>query len=153
MQERLETVAKDACTKCGVGLYDVDLIHTQHGKIFCVFITKVDGVNITDCTKVSKEMNIFLDSDTSLIDGPYTLEVSSPGVERPLRLKKHYMSAINELIKITFLNNDKKETITGKLSEVHHDFIIIKNDDDKHQIPFHNIKKAKTCYQKLNKEN
>ena len=140
MQEKLEHIIKPICLKHGVGLYDIEFINTQHGKVLCVYITKMGGICITDCTKVSKELNEVLDEDDSLVSGPYTLEVSSPGVERPLKYKKHYVSAINENVKISYINAGKKDTITGVLKEVNQDFIIL----DETKIEFHDIKKAKT---------
>jgi ribosome maturation factor RimP len=144
MFEKLEEIAKAACARCGVGLYDIEIIKTQHGKVLCVFITKVGGVGINDCSNVSKELNIYLDTDDSLMSGPYTLEVSSPGVERALKFKKHYMSAINEKVKISFLNEGKKETVIGELLEVYQDFVVVVREGEKVQIAFSNIKKAKT---------
>ena len=152
MLESLEVIAKTACTKCGVGLYDLEVINTQHGKVLCVYITKVNGVNITDCSRVAKELNPVLDAQENLIDGAYTLEVSSPGLERPLKFKKHYMSAINEQIKVTHSINEKKESVIGKLIEVNHDFVVLEDGEDTINIPFHNIKKARTCYQMIKKE-
>ena len=140
MQEKLEQIIKPICQKHNVGLYDIEFINTQHGKVLCVYITKMGGVCINDCTIVSKELNDILDEDDSLVSGSYTLEVSSPGVERPLKYKKHYVSAINENVKISYINAGKKDTITGVLKEVNQDFILV--DDSK--IEFHDIKKAKT---------
>lgn len=139
---KLEEIIKPICLKHNVGLYDIEFINTQNGKVLCVYITKVGGISITDCTKVSKDLNEALDNDESLIDVPYTLEVSSPGVERPLKYKKHYISAINESIKITFMNDDKKETLVGKLIEVNQDYVLV----DEVKIEFHDIKKAKTVF-------
>jgi ribosome maturation factor RimP len=153
MLEKLESVVKAACLKHGVGLYDLELINTQHGKVLCVYITKVNGVNITDCTKVNKEISMFLDAEETLIDGAFTLEVSSPGIERPLKFKKHYISAINELIKITYSENTQKSTIQGILKEVNPEHILIEQNDEILNIKFHDIKKAKTCFQNLKKEN
>ena len=153
MLERLEGIVKIACATCGVGLYDLEVITTQHGRVLCVYITKVNGVNITDCTKVSKELQKTLSTDSTLLEGQYTLEVSSPGIERPLKFKKHYLSAINELLKITYNDNDQKLTIEGKLAEVHQDFVVIETEKESVQVPFSTIKKAKTCYQKIDKEN
>ena len=140
MLEKLESIIKPICSKHNVGLYDVEFINTQHGKVLCVYITKLGGISISDCTKVSKDLNEILDNDETIIADSYTLEVSSPGIERPLKFKKHYMSAINENVKITFLKGEKKETLIGVLKEVNQDFVIVNEE----KIDFHNIKKTKT---------
>lgn len=154
MLDKLEPVAKAACTKNGVGLYDIELINTQHGKVLCIYITKVNGVNVTDCANVNREISLFLDTDENLIPGPFTLEVSSPGIERNLKYKKHYVSAINELVKVHYTDSESnKSVIQGVLKEVSPEYIVVDKDNENIQILFQNIKKAKTCFQNIKKEN
>ena len=152
MFAKLEVIVKEACASCGVGFYDIDIKNTQHGKIICVFITKIDGISLSDCTKVAKLVNKALDLDDSFIEGSYTLEVSSPGIERPLKLKKHYNSAINEYVKITYNSESTKQNIIGKLVEVNQDYIKIEADNTALEINFSNIQKAKTIYKATQKE-
>jgi ribosome maturation factor RimP len=141
---KLETIVKPICQKCGVGLYDIEIINTQHNLILCVYITKVDKISISDCAAVSRELNTALDTVENLFPGPYTLEVSSPGIERSLRFKKHYSSAINEKVKITATVEGKKMVFLGKLLEVDVDFILLEIENEKKRIDFNTIKKAKT---------
>ena len=154
-QSSFESAVKDICHRNGVGLYDIEFVKTQHGRILCVYITKIGGATIEDCTNVTRALNIYLDTNDTLFDGPYTLEVSSPGIERPLKFKKHYISAINETIKISFINTENientqvkpiKETIVGILKEVNNDYIILQKKDaiTDTNIAFQNIKKART---------
>ena len=113
-----------------------------------MYITKIGGVSISDCINLTKALNTVLDADESLIQGHYTLEVSSPGVERPLKFKKHYISAINEHIRITYQNQDKKDTIEGELLEISQEFVKIQTLHEQLDIPFSSIKKAKTVLTK-----
>lgn len=145
MTEKLESIIKATCTTAGVSLYDISLIKAHHSVVLCVYITKAGGVTIADCTRLTKLLNISLDEDDTLIDGPYTLEVSSPGVQRPLKLKKHYISAINELVEITHTTCEKKEKTIGILKEVNPDDISIDIHGETISISYQNIKKAKTC--------
>jgi len=169
MFEKYEGLIKGVCTDFGVGYYDLEIKKTQHGIVFCVYITKVGGVNISDCSRVSKELLDLLEKDASLSTVQYSVEVSSPGLERSLKLKKHYLSAINEYLKVNYVmldttpdsSEDKKISVSGKLTEVHQDYIVIlkesqskKSDTDcLIQIPFNSIKKAKTYFKEATKEN
>ena len=160
MLEKFEEIARNICAKHGVGLYDISFIKTGHGRILCVFITKVNGVDITDCTNVSKELNAYLDTDEELIKGSYVLEVSSPGVERVLKFKRHYSSAINEWVSLKIVlsadnienDNLKSKKITGLLKEVYPEYITVELENQTLHIPFNQIKKAKTIYKSLKKE-
>jgi len=150
MFEKLEGIIKSVCQKNDVGLYDIDIHNVRNGKVLCVYITKVNGVSIADCSTVAKEINRLIDGDPSLIDNLFTIEVSSPGLERVLKLKRHYTSSINEILKISYLKENTKEIIIGKLLEVNPNHIIIERierTDERISIPFQSIKKAKTFYQ------
>src|SRR6056297_3393529 len=101
--ERLEEITKQACAEQGVALYDLELKHAAKGLVVVAYITKMGGVSVGDCRAVSRTISVVLEEE-DLIEERYFLEVSSPGLERQLKLKKHYVSAIGEKIKITFVN-------------------------------------------------
>ena len=65
-------------------LFDIQFRREGHGWILRVFIDADEGVGLEDCSKVSRELSYYLDIE-DLIEHPYHLEVSSPGLERPLR--------------------------------------------------------------------
>ncbi len=144
--ESIERKAKEICEKNRVALYDISYKNTKKGKVLSVEITKIGGVSIDDCEIVSKEISRYLD-DSDIIPTKYYLEVSSPGLERMLKQKKHYISAINEKIKVTYKNNDKVETITGTLLEVLPETIKVKGKESLYEILFKDIKKAKTIFE------
>ena len=145
MVEKLEKIAKDVCTEQGVALYDLELKHATKGLIVLVYVTKVDGVSIDDCRNVSYALSEALDLD-DFIEERYFLEVSSPGLERELKLKKHYVSAIGEMAKITFLEEDKSKILIGTIREVNSDFLRLEVADTVENIPFTSIKKARTYF-------
>lgn len=145
MLEKLEEIAKEACAHHGVALYDLETKRAAKGLIVLIYITKIDGVTIGDCKNVSREISNQLEID-DFIDERYFLEVSSPGLERELKLKKHYVSAIGEKVKITFQETEKNKTIIGELKEVTTDFVKLALVEAELEIPFSNIKKAKTYF-------
>ncbi|MCK4311662.1 MAG: ribosome assembly cofactor RimP, partial [Candidatus Cloacimonetes bacterium] len=115
------------------------------GLIIVIYITKVNGVIISECQKVSRTISDFLE-EQEFIDKRYFLEVSSPGLERELKLKKHYLSAIGEKVKVTFSQNEKNLTKIGTLKEVLPDIVKIEFNEGIEEIPFLNIKKSKTYF-------
>lgn len=151
MIEKLEPIVKSACANNGVGLYDIEIKSATKGQIICIYITKIGGVNVDDCIRVNRELSAYFEENEPFNE-PYFLEVSSPGLERHLKFKKHYLSAINEDIKISFLQEGISESLIGKLIEVNPDKIIIQIDEETKEIPFTVIKKARTVYQFGKKE-
>ncbi|MFO7897377.1 MAG: ribosome assembly cofactor RimP [Candidatus Cloacimonadales bacterium] len=144
--ERLEEITKDACAQHGVALYDLELKHAAKGLVVVVYITKMGGVSVGDCRSVSRSISVVLEEE-DLIDERFFLEVSSPGLERQLKLKKHYVSAIGEKIKITFVDEmEKAVTKVGSLKEVMPDHITVEFLEEELPILFKDIKKAKTFF-------
>ncbi len=142
----LEDVAKRAALETGVALYDVEEKQTNHGLVALIFITKIGGVSVEDCIAVNR----LAGSELELLDvykDKYTLEVSSPGLERELRYKKHYASAINERVKVKYQAEEERKVIQGVLSEVTPQAIkVITETEEEVVIPFTSIKKARTVF-------
>lgn len=144
--DRLDEIAKDACTQQGVALYDLETKHAAKGLVIVVYITKMGGVSVGNCRSVSRIISVVLEEE-DIIEERYYLEVSSPGLERQLKLKKHYVSAIGEQIKITFINEDEKPVSkVGRLTEVLQEHIVVEFLEETLPIMFKEIKKAKTYF-------
>ncbi len=145
MTERIEQIAKKVCTQQNVALYSVETKRAAKGLIIVIYITKISGVTIDECKIVSYNISSILEEE-DFISERYFLEVSSPGLERDLKLKKHYVSAIGEKVKITFSYNAKSKTEIGTLKEVLPDSIKMEFDGQICEIGFSQIKKARTYF-------
>jgi ribosome maturation factor RimP len=142
--EKLLELVKKVCNEKLVSLYDLEIKSTSKGKVIAVYITKIDGVTISDCKRVSKEVSNILEEENYL-GGNFFLEVSSPGLERKLTKKMHYKSAIGESVKIVFQEEGISKTVTGILKEVDTDFIVV-SDNEEIRVEFQTIKKANTIF-------
>ena len=147
----LEKIVTETCSHAKVALYDFEIKATKKGKVVLVSITKIGGPTIDDCVNVSRLLENKLD-ETDFFSGKYYLEVTSPGLERNLTQKKHYVSAINEKVRITYKNGEKVSTIDGILQEVYPDYIKVSRVNEEIKIPLKDIKKAKTVFEFTKKE-
>ena len=130
-------------TAIGFELLGIELIKNAHISLLRVYIDKFEGVNIDDCVLVSQQLTGLLDVKDS-IKGQYNLEVSSPGIDRPLftdeQLKKH----IGHIVMIKLREKYRgKRKITGVLEAVDNLEIIIKCNENNEKIPSELIDKAK----------
>ena len=130
-------------TAMGFELLGIELIKNGHISLLRVYIDKFEGVNIDDCVLVSQQLTGLLDVKDP-IKGQYNLEVSSPGIDRPLftdeQLKKH----IGHIVMIKLREKYRgKRKITGVLEAVDNLEIIIKCNENKEKIPSELIDKAK----------
>lgn len=105
----------------GFELVDVELVPERGQQILRLYIdtippgTKDRGVTVEHCSTVSRVVGELLDSE-DVIDGAYTLEVSSPGVFRPLTKAAHYDRALGQRVKVkTYDKIDNRRLFTGIL--------------------------------------
>ena len=134
-------------TAIGFELLGIELIKNGHISLLRVYIDKFEGVNIDDCVLVSQQLTGLLDVKDP-IKGQYNLEVSSPGIDRPLftdeQLKKH----IGHIVMIKLREKYRgKRKITGVLEAVDNLEIIIKCNENNEKIPSELIDKAKLAKQ------
>src|SRR4030043_1474870 len=83
----------------GMECVDVDYRREARGWVLRLYIDKEGGVTLDDCTRVSHEVGRSLDVEDVILN-PYTLEVSSPGLNRPLKDEKDFIKYCNRLIKV-----------------------------------------------------
>ena len=141
----VEALAQDVCARHHVGVYDLEIKNTQKGRVVVLFLSKASGVTLDDCSAVSRDFGEELDV-LDPFDSPYFLEVSSAGLERKLRYKKHYNAAIGEMVKITYHLEGKNTTVKGRLQEVHPEYALLQTTQGELRVPFSDIKKARTVY-------
>jgi len=126
----------------GLELVDVEFQREKQGWVLRVYIDKPGGVTLDDCTDISYQLSAVLDVE-DLIDTSYTLEVSSPGLTRPLKELNDYERYKGQLVKIkTYKPIDGKKVFRGKLIGLENEIVKIENEKGEHEIPFKIIAKA-----------
>ncbi len=129
----------------GVELYDTEVISTADTKIYRVYITSKDGISLDKCSEITKIISPILDIDPP-VSGKYTLEVSSPGIERKLTKIEHFQNSIDELIKLKLANGEKSKC---KILKVEGKTITLydKGEKAEKEIDFGDVIKAKTYFE------
>jgi len=121
---------------------DVEYRREARGWVLRLILDKEGGVTLDDCTRVSQEMGRSLDVE-DVIQTPYTLEVSSPGLTRPLKTEKDFMKYRNRLIKVKTVDPiQNRRQFRGKLLGGSENGIEIEVDGGILQIPLSNVAKA-----------
>ncbi len=127
----------------GCELWGIELQSGVKRKMLRIFIDREpDGVGIDDCERVSRQSASVLDVE-DLIRGEYTLEVSSPGMDRPLYELAHYKRYIGEevAVKLRFPYENRKN-FKGRLQGVDGDEIVMLVADSEYLFPVEGIEKA-----------
>jgi ribosome maturation factor RimP len=100
--QRVNEIAKPILDSMGIELVEVVYAGGGRGGLLRVFIDKPEGVSLNDCEKVSHFLGHALDVEDP-ISVSYTLEVSSPGLDRPLKRKEDYRRSIGKLVRVKTL--------------------------------------------------
>jgi len=123
--ETVETLVVPVTDGLGVELYELEYVKERGQWILRIFIDKPDGVSIDDCERVSHAIEKILDADEP-INGPYTLEVSSPGIERTLTRPSHFMKYVGKAAEVRLYKPvDGKKRYTGILNGLEGDTIVL----------------------------
>lgn len=110
--EAVRALAEPVVDEMSAEIYDV----TFGGGKLAVMITRPEGIDLDTLTTVSRRLSEILD-ETEPIAGSYTLEVTSPGLERPLRTPAHFAGAVGETVTIrTHTPEDGASRVRGELA-------------------------------------
>jgi ribosome maturation factor RimP len=96
--ERLAGLLEPVVTASGMDLEGVRITAAGRRRLLRIVVDADGGVSLDEIAQVSRDLSAVLDDDTALGSQPYTLEVSSPGVDRPLTDRRHWRRAIGRLV-------------------------------------------------------
>lgn len=130
------------CQSAGVSLYGTETAQDHGRNVFRVYITAPGGVTVDQCVQVSHLLSPLLDVDEPM-HGEYNLEVSSPGIERPLKKPSHFIGSVGEQVKVTA---EEGEKVIGLLKSADEEKIVVEVEGEEKTFPYAAIKKARTHF-------
>lgn len=150
--EKLATVralVEGIVQRAGFELVELEMVPERGAQILRLYIdtippgTKERGVTVEHCSTVSRAVSEVLDADENIIDGNYTLEVSSPGLFRPLTKADHFDRALGQRVKVkTYDKIDNRRLFTGILKRREGDRIAVDVDGVEFAIELDKVAKA-----------
>jgi ribosome maturation factor RimP len=128
----------------GLELFDVQFRREGHGWVLRVFVDSEAGVTLEHCSKVSRELGRYLDVE-DFIDHAYHLEVSSPGLERPLRSVEDFRRYCGRKARVKVHEAlDGEKVFEGMIEKIEDVLIYLRLDDGRSiQFSFEKINKAR----------
>ena len=143
-QHEIEALLSPAINALGLELLGSEYSAGVSSALLRLYIEAKDRpVNIDDCEAVSKEVSALLDVNDP-IEGHYTLEVSSPGIERPLFTPAHFERFVGEPAKVTVdLPIDGRRRFHGPILRVEGDVIVLDQDGAEVRLAHANVIKAR----------
>lgn len=142
IQQELEQLVRPSIEDMGIEFWGVEYRRQGRSGLLRIYIDKPGGVVVDDCERVSREVSALLDVHDP-IQGQYQLEISSPGMPRPLFYPEQYARYIGEEVQIKLnVPFEGRRNITGEILEILDDTLVLGEEDVKHTFLFSNISKA-----------
>ena len=139
----VNTLAEPLCENEGMELVHVEYQRESAGWVLRLYIDQPGGVRLEDCSRVSRQLGDLIDVTVENI-GPYSLEVSSPGINRPLGKTSDYERFKGNMARIrTSVPVDRQKKFEGILSGLKDGVVILLIDDKTVAIPFQTITRAR----------
>ncbi len=139
LQDKLEP----AVIGLGYDLLCVELQGTGTDAVLRLYIDSAKGIGVEDCARVSREVSALLDVDDP-IESAYRLEVSSPGLDRPLVKPQHFNDYLGQDAKIKLrVPCEGRRNFRGKLLACDEDVVAVEVDGQRIDLPFADIERAR----------
>ncbi len=146
----VENVAEDIALRHGCRLYLVEFHGGSRGRVLRVYVDKATegGATLDDCATISRDLNNFLDEKDYIPGGAYHLEVSTPGIERPLKKPWHYAESVGKNVQIRLSEpvGNFGVSIRGPVVAADELSVSLNIDGENIQIPFLSIEKAHVLF-------
>ena len=147
-QGKILALAEDLLSNLGYELVDLDFSQNDDGSLLRLYIDKEGGINLDDCTHVSRMFGALLDVEDP-IAGRYNLEISSPGLNRPLRRVQDFRAQIGETVKVTLVRPlDGRRRFKGVLQAVSEDplTLTVEVDGEAYIVPLDESSRCNLVY-------
>ncbi len=112
LKDQISELLSPALHKAGYFLEDVNLVNPGQHRIVTVIVDGESALNLDQVTVASKLVSELLDETAFMGETPFTLEVTSPGIDRPLTLPRHFAKNIDRLLKVTKIDGI---VVTGRI--------------------------------------
>lgn len=142
MQDELEQLLSPTISDMGFELWGCEYLSQGKHSLLRIYIDKTDGIGIEDCQEVSKQVSALLDVEDP-IPGNYSLEISSPGIPRPLFYIWQYQRYIGYSVQMkTYKPVNGKRKLLGTIVSASESTLVLDINNEHQELLFSNIVKA-----------
>ncbi len=140
IRDRLAEVLTAPLAAQGLDLEAVEITPVGRRRLLRIAVDKDGGVSMDDVADATKEISRVLDDSDVMGEQPYTLEVTSPGTDRPLTLPRHWRRNESRLVKVTATDGT---TLTGRVRGSDEESVTLDVDGAERVLPYRDVAKAR----------
>lgn len=138
-RDQLVAALAPVVSNAGYDLEDLEIAGSGRRTVLRVVVDRDGGFGLDDVADLSRDVSAVLDDD-DVLPGSYVLEVSSPGVDRPLTLPRHWRRNVDRLVLVEFTEGD---AVTGRVVSASETAAVLDVDGETRDIPYAEITSAK----------
>ena len=143
LRDQLGELLGPVVANLGYELWEIEYAPRAGGGLLRLYIDSPDGISVDDCEKVSRAVSAVLD-EADPIPNEYTLEVSSPGLDRVLRTQAHFARFAGERVKVEMIAQiNGRKRFQGRLQKVGESEITLETDGGEVSLPIEDIHRAR----------
>jgi ribosome maturation factor RimP len=135
-EARIADVIRPVIAAAGLDLESVRVTAAGRRRLLRVVVDSDRGVSLDDAAAVSRELSAALDTAAVMGDFPYTLEVSSPGVDRPLTDPRHWRRAAGRLVQVTVTDPSGARPVSGRIAVADADGVTLDVEGVRRRFPY-----------------
>ena len=139
IREQIERELVDPLRALGLDIEAVEITPAGNRRVLRIAVDKDGGVTLDHVADATREVNQVLDGSDVMGEQPYTLEVTSRGVDRPLTLPRHWRRNEGRLVKVTLADGDG---VTGRIVASGDDAATLEVDGDRRDVAYADVAKA-----------
>jgi ribosome maturation factor RimP len=138
----LQELIEPSVVALGYQLWGIEMISQGRHSMLRIYIDAEQGIGVEDCASVSRQVSGILDVEDP-ISGEYTLEVSSPGMDRPLFTLEQYQAFVGHVVQLKLrMPFEGRRRFKGILSGIEDEDIVLVVDQEEYLLPIDHIEKA-----------
>ncbi len=141
-KENISPFFEESIKKFNYFLIDIMFRGSDKNVVMEIFVDNAEGVTTEGCAEISREFSKILDEQLGITE-KYRLDVSSPGVDRPLKFIEQYPKHTGRKFEIVYSENEETKKFTGKLIKIDNDDLFFESSKTNLKINFNCIKTAK----------
>lgn len=141
--DKLKQLIEPSIDALGYELVQVELTQSGKDPVLRIYIDAPGGILVEDCERVSRDLSVLFDVEDPL-PGTYLLEVSSPGLDRPLTKPAHFARVLEQKVKVLMRSYVLgRRRFTGQLVEANDEYIVVEVDGETYELALSDIESAR----------
>ncbi len=145
LEEKLAALIQPVLSELGCDLVELQFVQRKSSALLRILADRIGGVTLDECAEISRRASYLLEVEDP-IEGHYTLEISSPGLDRPLSTPADFRRKVGETVRLFLSGDSGRSERVGKIVKVENDILTLETEDGPNEIALSQISKGKIVF-------